>query len=119
MTNPIVPMQYKQSSGILNLGATAVLPHIVGFTLGYSYNTLDSVKPRKDIKYDFKIPETITIEKNSPVYVKKIDGVEQLIYRTTMMKMDQKYDVKWNGEHHVLIKTKNGVDFYKFIPDGD
>ena len=52
-----------------------------------------------------------------PVYVKKIDGMENLIYRSDMMEPGKQYLVVWYNEHFVLIKNQSFVDIYKFYPD--
>ena len=52
-----------------------------------------------------------------PVYVKKIDGMENLIYRSDMMEPGKQYLVAWHNEHFVLVKNQSFVDIYKFYPD--
>ena len=54
-----------------------------------------------------------------PVYVKKSDEGESLVYNSRMMKRGNKYRVTWYGEHFVLIKNESSVDIYKFYPDND
>ena len=51
-----------------------------------------------------------------PVYVIKTDEGEQLIYRTSEMELDKEYHVKWYDDHHVLIRRKDKVEFFKFFP---
>ncbi len=58
---------------------------------------------------NFKIP-------HDPVYVRQTLDGEQLVYQTSMMEKGKLYTVDWNGEKHVLMKTEDRVEFYKFIP---
>ncbi len=51
------------------------------------------------------------------VYVEKIGGQEQLVYRTSEMEMDKLYPVEWDGEKYALRKTKQSVEIFKFYPE--
>ena len=52
------------------------------------------------------------------VYVRKTDnGQEELVYNSNMMVKGKQYPVVWDGDHYLLIKEDNAVEFYKFHPD--
>lgn len=59
------------------------------------------------------ITKTIALE---PVYVKKENGGETLVYNSNMMNPGKQYPVTWNGEHYLLIKNQAHIDIYKFYP---
>ena len=52
-----------------------------------------------------------------PVHVKKIDGVESLVYRSNMMELGKQYLVTWYKEHFILIRNQSFVDIYRLDPD--
>ncbi len=54
---------------------------------------------------------------NEAVYVEKINGDEQLIYRTAEMKLNKLYPIKWKEENYALKKTEHNVEIFKFYPD--
>ena len=51
------------------------------------------------------------------VYVKNVDGVEQLVYNSRMMEINKQYRITWNNEEFVIVRNENNVDFYKFFPE--
>ena len=67
-----------------------------------------------------KTSESDVLKKNiaiEPVYVSKIDNEERLIYNSNMMEPDKKYQIMWNNEHFILVKTDFEISIYKFYPE--
>ena len=62
----------------------------------------------------FEFKRNISLQ---PVYVKIIDGIEQLVYNSRIMEINKEYRVTWNNEEFILIKNENNIDFYKFFPE--
>ena len=62
---------------------------------------------------------SVTFKRNislQPVYVKVVDGVEQLVYNSEIMQLDKQYRITWNDEEFIIIKNNDdNVDFYKFV----
>ncbi len=52
-----------------------------------------------------------------PVYVRTVDGIEEVAYNSKVMKTDKPYRVTWNGEEFIVKKSDDYVDFYKFVPE--
>ncbi len=52
-----------------------------------------------------------------PVYVKVVDGIEQLVYNSRIMEYNQKYRVTWNDDEFILVRNEYSVDMYKFFPE--
>ena len=68
----------------------------------------------------FSVLDSLNLEKIiplEPVYVKKIDDMENLVYISDMMEPGKQYPVAWHNEHFILIKNQSFVDIYKFYPD--
>jgi len=52
-----------------------------------------------------------------PVKVEKIDGDEQIIYKTEDLELDKLYPIEYNGEHWAVKRTKDNIEFLKFRPN--
>ena len=52
-----------------------------------------------------------------PVYIKMINGIEQLVYDSKIMEYEKKYRVTWNDEEFIIIKKEHNIDLYKFYPE--
>lgn len=48
-----------------------------------------------------------------PVYIKG----EQLVYRTSVMELNELYPIRWKDEDYALRKTEQNVEIFKFYPD--
>lgn len=52
-----------------------------------------------------------------PVRVEDVDGTEVLRYREADMVMGELYRFKWQGEEFAALRSENGVEILKFVPD--
>jgi hypothetical protein len=55
----------------------------------------------------------------NPVHVRKIDGIEHIVYNASQMELNRPYEFVWNGEEFGLMKTNRGVELLKFERDSD
>ena len=62
---------------------------------------------------------SIAVQARRPVFIRTVDGQEQIVYRTSEMDECRLYTVEWNGEPYALRKSDRDVEVFKFRPDGD
>lgn len=52
-----------------------------------------------------------------PVRVEEDGGVEVLRYREADMAMGRLYRFRWQGEEFAALRSEDGVEILKFVPD--
>jgi len=52
-----------------------------------------------------------------PVRVENVGGTEVLRYREADMVIGELYRFRWHGEEFAALRSKEGVELLKFVPD--
>lgn len=58
-----------------------------------------------------------TILLPEPVYVIKVNDVEEIRYSSAFMKLNKIYEIKWNQKQYGIRKTDKEVEILRFYPD--
>lgn len=61
----------------------------------------------------------LTVRTRRPVFTRKGDGGDEIVYRTSEMDEGKLYTIEWDGDHYALRKSGRNVEIFKFRPDGD
>lgn len=65
------------------------------------------------------IDTDLTVRTRRPVFTRKGDDGDEIVYRTSEMDEGKLYTIEWNGDHYALRKSGRNVEIFKFRPDGD